>query len=176
MAVLIIPSLKGDSLEEYSMRVAEKWKVGHKGQDNGLILLICKNDRKIRIEVGYGWEGKINDARAGDIIRGMGPYFRNGKYADGISFAIDKAQAFITGKPVGNVSCHVSSARKKDDDTFDTIFTLIVLIIVILSIIFRGRGFYFCGISFSSGGGGFSSGGGSFGGGSFGGGGASGGW
>lgn len=180
MAVLIIPSLKGDSLEDFSMRVAEKWKIGHKGADNGLLLLISKNDRKIRLEVGYGWEGKINDARAGDIIRGMGPFFRSGRYADGISYAIGKAQEFITGKAPDDIPRQTVRNENKDS-LAKTIFAILIVIIIILSFIFRGRNFYFCGIcfsggGFSGGGGGFSSGGGSFGGGSFGGGGASGGW
>jgi uncharacterized protein len=193
MAVLIIPSLKGDSLEEYSMRVAEKWKVGHKGQDNGLILLISKNDRKIRLEIGYGWEGKINDARAGDIIRGMQQYFRSGRFADGIIYAVGKAQEFITGKSPGALVSPPDRSPGGEGNPINLI-VVIIIILVVLYLIFTGRdgwliiffggggyrggggGFSSGGGSFGGGGGSFGGGGGSFGGGSFGGGGASGGW
>ena len=65
VAVLTIDSLEGDSLEDFSMRVAEQWKIGQKGSDNGAILLVARQDRKIRIEVGYGLEGKLTDLMAG---------------------------------------------------------------------------------------------------------------
>lgn len=174
MAVLIISSLRGDSLEMFSMRVAEKWKIGSKGKDNGLLLLVSIKDRKIRLEVGYGFEGNLNDARAGDIIRGMKPYFRAGKYGAGIEFAVIRAQEFITGKqgiPPPSSPRNYKSSRKQGSFIFNIIF---IVIILILNIGFRRRGF----IILSSGGYGSSGGFGGFsgGGGSFGGGGASGGW
>jgi uncharacterized protein len=184
VAVLIIPSLKGDSLEEFSMRVAEAWKIGKKGKDNGALLLISRDDRKIRWEIGYGWEGQVNDARAGDIIRGMGPSFRQGKYAEGIDYAICELQTFITGKRPAGAPAHVQTTRNRRDP--GGLFFLIVLGLIFLSsiggwgrrhfgvgpvIFLGGRGGYR-----SGGGGGFGGGGFSGGGGSFGGGGASGGW
>lgn len=95
MAVLIVPSLKGDSIEDFGIRVADKWKVGRKGVDNGLILIVARDDRAMRIEVGYGFEGRINDARAGDVIRAMGPAFREGHYAQGILGAVDRLEGYI---------------------------------------------------------------------------------
>ncbi|MDH3828258.1 MAG: TPM domain-containing protein [Desulfobacterales bacterium] len=65
IVVLTIPSLGGEVLEEFSLKVAEKWQIGQKGFDNGAILLIAKNDRKLRIEVGYGLEGSLTDLMAG---------------------------------------------------------------------------------------------------------------
>jgi len=61
VVVLTVPSLAGDSLEDFSMRVAERWKIGRKGLDNGAILVIARDDRKVRIEVGYGLEGRLTD-------------------------------------------------------------------------------------------------------------------
>jgi uncharacterized protein len=85
IAVLTIPSLKGDSLEDFSIRVAENWKIGKKGFDNGAILLVARDDRKLRIEVGYGLEGVMPDAIASRIIREViTPRFRSGDYAGGI--------------------------------------------------------------------------------------------
>lgn len=93
IVVLTIPSLEGDSLEDFSMRVAESWKIGQKGLDNGAILLISKNDRKLRIEVGYGLEGKLTDLMAGRIIRDViTPQFKAGQFDQGI---VEGVQAMI---------------------------------------------------------------------------------
>ena len=85
IAVLTIPSLEGDSLEDFSIRVAETWKIGKKGFDNGAILLVARDDLKLRIEVGYGLEGVLPDAIASRIIlEVITPRFRSGDYAGGI--------------------------------------------------------------------------------------------
>ena len=179
-AVLIIPSLKGDSLEMFSMRVVEKWKLGDKKRDDGLLLLISRKERKMRLEVGYGLEGYINDARAGDIIRAMGPYFRNGKFTDGIIFAILRSQEFITGKkadippPPAQSSNDLTSNHKR---ALRTLFLIIAIIIVFTGrpgrrgIVLYSGGYRSGGFGGGGFGGGFSGGGGGFGGG-----GASGGW
>jgi uncharacterized protein len=93
IVVLIVPSLEGDALEDLSMRVAEQWKIGHKGLDNGAILLISKADRKVRIEVGYGLEGRLTDLAAGRIIReAILPAFRAGRFDQGV---VNGVQAMI---------------------------------------------------------------------------------
>jgi uncharacterized protein len=89
VAVLIIPSLEGESLEDYSMRVAEAWKLGQKGRDNGAILLVSMKDRAIRIEVGYGLEPKLTDARSNQIIRNdIAPRFGQGDFFGGIDAGV----------------------------------------------------------------------------------------
>ena len=95
MAVLIIRSLYGDAVEDYSLAVAEKWQIGWKGQDNGVLLLLAMDDHRSRLEIGYGLEGVINDARAGDILRDMAPYMRKGEYANAIDFVIRSVEAFV---------------------------------------------------------------------------------
>jgi len=95
LAVLTIRSLEGDSLERFSLRVARSWKIGQKGKDNGALLLVSKQDRKIRLEIGYGWEGKITDTKAANVIRGMGPFFRKGQFAAGIGFAIGEVRRLL---------------------------------------------------------------------------------
>jgi uncharacterized protein len=89
VAVLTIPSLEGDPIEDFGIRVAEAWKIGQKGFDNGAILLIAQKDRKLRIEVGYGLEGVLPDAIANRIISEViVPRFRENDYAGGIEAGI----------------------------------------------------------------------------------------
>jgi uncharacterized protein len=89
IVVLTIPSLEGDSLEAFSIRVAEAWKVGQRNLDNGAILLIARNDRKIRIEVGYGLEGRLTDLLAGRIIRHViAPHFKSGQFDQGVTAGV----------------------------------------------------------------------------------------
>ena len=95
MAVLLIKSLHGDSIEDFGLAVAEKWKIGHKGQDNGVVLVLAMEDHRSRLEVGYGYEGVINDARAGDVLRGMAPAMRAGQYAAAISGAISDVSKMV---------------------------------------------------------------------------------
>jgi len=90
IAVLTIPSLEGDPLEDFSIRVAESWKIGQKGFDNGAILLIAQKERKLRIEVGYGLEGVLPDAIANRIIgEVIVPRFRGNDYAGGIEAGVN---------------------------------------------------------------------------------------
>jgi len=90
IALLTVPSLEGDSLEDFSIRVAESWKIGKKGVDNGAILLIARDDRRLRIEVGYGLEGVLPDAIANRIINQViTPRFRSGDFAGGIEAGVD---------------------------------------------------------------------------------------
>ncbi len=85
IVVLTIPSLEGEVLEEFSIKVAEQWKIGQKGKDNGIIVLVSKQDRKIRIEVGRGLEGKITDLMSGRIIDlVIKPKFKRGDFDSGL--------------------------------------------------------------------------------------------
>jgi uncharacterized protein len=85
IAVLIIPGLGGESIESYSLRVANTWGIGHKDLDNGILVVLAVDDRKVRIELGLGFERYISDARAAEIIqRDMIPSFRKEKYARGL--------------------------------------------------------------------------------------------
>jgi uncharacterized protein len=101
IAVLTIPSLQGDALESFSIRVAEAWKIGQKGFDNGAILLIVRDDRKLRIEVGYGLEGILPDAIASRIIREViVPRFRENDYAGGIEAGVNAILQVTKGEPL----------------------------------------------------------------------------
>lgn len=105
IAILIIPSLQGEAIEDFALRVAEKWKLGQKDKDNGVLLLVAIDDRKMRIEVGYGLEGVLPDAICSQIIRNeMAPNFRRGDYNAGVTAAINAIVATIAGEYVASES------------------------------------------------------------------------
>ena len=90
VVVAIFPALEGESLEDFSVRLAERWRIGQKGLDNGAILLAFVRDRTLRLEVGYGLEPLLPDAEAGRIIREVvAPRFRESRYAAGLGSAVE---------------------------------------------------------------------------------------
>lgn len=98
VALLTLPSLEGEPLEEFTHRVATTWKLGRKGTDNGVLILVVPGDRKIRIEVGYGLEGTLTDAKSSRIIREeMAPRFRTGDFAGGITAGVRAVLGTIEG-------------------------------------------------------------------------------
>jgi len=98
IAVLTIDSLEGDALEDYSMRVVETWKLGRAERDDGLLLLIARDDRKMRIEVGYGLEGRLTDLQSGRILNEiLRPEFREGRFGEGIEQGVDAIIGTIQG-------------------------------------------------------------------------------
>jgi uncharacterized protein len=98
IVVAIFRSLQGESQEDYSIRLAQAWRVGQKGLDNGVIFLVFLDDRKVRLEVGYGLESKLTDALSSQILRQVvAPHFREGKVADGIAAGLDAVQQAIAG-------------------------------------------------------------------------------
>ena len=101
VAVLIVPTTDPETIEQYSIRVAEAWKIGRKKIDDGALLVVAKNDRKLRIEVGYGLEGALNDVTAKRIIDEIiTPKFRSGDFAGGISAGVDRIIGVIDGEPL----------------------------------------------------------------------------
>lgn len=194
LVILTIKSLEGESIEDLSITVAhDKWKLGQKGKDNGVLLLISVKDRKYRIEVGYGLEGVLPDSLVGSIGRNyLVPYFRKGDYSNGIytatlAIANEIASEYgkqITGMP--KLKRSIQSVKKDQTSGFiKKIFSLVFFIVLLLLFIKNPRLLLVL-LLFSSmggrsswgGGGGFGGGAGGFGGGGggFGGGGASGGW
>jgi len=101
VAVLIVPTTQPESIEQYSLRVAEAWRLGRKNVDDGAILVVALNDRKLRIEVGYGLEGALPDATANRIIdEDVVPQFRRGDYYGGITTGVDRILRVIDGEPL----------------------------------------------------------------------------
>jgi uncharacterized protein len=101
IAVLIVPTTAPETIEQYSIRVAETWKIGRKKVDDGALLVVAKDDRKLRIEVGYGLEGALTDVTSKRIIDEIiTPKFRNGDFSGGISDGVEKIIGVIDGEPL----------------------------------------------------------------------------
>lgn len=99
IAVLMLPTTQPEAIEQFSIRVAEAWKVGRKGTDDGLILVVAKDDRRLRIEVGYGLEGAVPDATAKRVIsEDITPRFKSGDFYGGISAGVDRLIALVDGE------------------------------------------------------------------------------
>ena len=99
IAILIVPTTQPEDIAQYSIRVVEAWKLGREKQDDGVLILLAKNDRKMRIEVGYGLEGAIPDVTAKRIISDvMAPYFRQGDFYGGLNAAVERIAALIDGE------------------------------------------------------------------------------
>jgi uncharacterized protein len=95
---VIVPTTKPETIEQYALRVAEAWKIGQKGKDNGAVFLIAKNDKQMRIEVGYGLEGDLTDVASRRIIGDtVAPLFSKGQFAAGINAGVDRIIAVVGG-------------------------------------------------------------------------------
>jgi uncharacterized protein len=148
MAILTIKSLEGQSIEEFSITVAhDKWKLGQKGKDNGVLLVVALQDRKYRIEIGYGLEGVLPDSLVGSIGRdNLAPYFKKGDYSNGIyeaSLAIAKEIADDAGVKISDMplvkKAYQVKRKEKPTGSIGIIgswrFTIIIAIIFIIAII-----------------------------------------
>jgi uncharacterized protein len=144
VAVLTIDSLDGEVLEDYSLKVAQTWKLGRKGVDDGVLLLIAKNDRKMRIEVGYGLEAKLTDAQCrrilDDVIR---PAFRDGAYGQGVSAGVAAITGTIQGKDAIPEAAR-STTKKFSDNPIGVqvmgigIFLLVIGLFSLLALVGKG--------------------------------------
>lgn len=99
IAVLMVPSLDGEAIESYAQRAFEQWKLGRSGVDDGILFVIAKDDRRLRIEVGYGLEGAVTDLQAGRIIREqVAPRFQQGDFAGGVAAGVDSLVKLVDGE------------------------------------------------------------------------------
>lgn len=177
VAVVTIQSIAPLEIEEYAVRLFEKWGIGKKGTDNGVLIIIAVNERKMRIEVGYGLEGALPDGKCGEIRdKFMIPYFKQGDLGKGIvsgTVAIIQIVANEYG-----VQLKGSYSRQKRDTAapLQILLFLLLLPFIIIGRLFSPFSLLFGGYGGSSGMGGFGGGFGGFGGGLSGGGGASGSW
>jgi uncharacterized protein len=130
VAVLIVPTTQPETIEQYSIRVADEWKLGRKGVDDGALLVIAKNDRKLRIEVGRGLEGAIPDAIAKRIVSDIiAPRFKEGDFYGGIVAGTDRILRTIEGEPLPPPKPRAQTGRGEDE--FSWLIAGFILVIVV---------------------------------------------
>lgn len=141
IAVLTVPSLQGDDIDQFSIRVAEAWKLGQKGKDNGVLLVLAQAERKVRIEVGMGLQGALPDITAGRIIREtMRPHLKSGDFDQGITVAVESIIAATKGEFKGTGQPARAHATKNTSSSFVTLFLLAAVAAVILGLFSRYLG------------------------------------
>lgn len=189
IVIATVPNMQGKDIVGYTVELFEKWKIGNEKYDNGILMLLSLEDRKVRIEVGYGLEGAITDSKAGDILDSVLPQLSDGNYSEGLLNAfyqiakeVNAEYGYEDSAIMGNFNGYNYTPRKKVK-TKTPLFSfrrLLIVLFVIIFIWFDSR--FFRGSIFRTilwiiflGRGGGRGGGGGFGGGSFGGGGRSGG-
>ncbi|ARB26013.1 TPM domain-containing protein [Pseudomonas tolaasii] len=181
IVVVTVPDLQGVPIEDFGYQLGREWGIGQKGKDNGALLIVARDERKLRIEVGYGLEGVLTDAQSWVIINQViAPKFKAGNYSQGISDGVAAMLQVVGGEPLA-VPAHVADANfAKDNPGFSIgLFILLIGVLWLCNRLGLPVGAILLAILSSSGrGGGGGGGGGGFrgGGGGFGGGGASGGW
>jgi len=146
--IAIIKSLKGDYIENYAVNLFKDWRIGQKGLDNGVLLLLAIDEKEMRIEVGYGLEPYLIDSQAGTIIReNIAPYFKEGKYYEGISAGIDGI--FLK---IGDTSFNLDESNKlrrtmgEKFNFFDLIFFFPFVFIVLVRILGRTKSWWLGGV------------------------------
>lgn len=185
LVVVTLADLQGYDIETYGHQLGRHWKIGRKGADNGVLLIVAKQERKVRIEVGYGLEGQLTDAISANIIQSIIlPTFKRGQFEHGIEAGATAIVQALGGEYKMRAG---HRSRNANSPLFGGVFLIIMLISFVSSFFGGGgsrrrrRGLYAGGLGYGLGSGGYRSGGfggGGFsgGGGGFGGGGASGGW
>ena len=145
LAIAVVKTVAPLDSKTYAVKLFEKWQIGKKGKDNGLLVLLALDERRVEIEVGYGLEGVINDAKAGEILDMYGvPYFKSGDYAAGlynIAAALSEQVAAAAGQELGDQYQPTSGGPRGSADnwgTNDTVLSVAVVIIAVFSIFFSG--------------------------------------
>jgi uncharacterized protein len=131
VGIVLLPSTQPEAIEQFGIRLAEAWKLGRKGTDDGVIVIVAKNDRRVRLEVGYGLEGALNDATAKRIIsETMTPRFKSGDYYGGLQAGVAAILGVVSGEalpPPRGSSLETSLAGRQD-----------VLVIALIAVVLIG--------------------------------------
>src|SRR6266699_1424825 len=132
IAVLMLPSTEPETIEEYSIRVADAWKIGRARVDDGVILVVAKNDRKLRVEVGRGLEGAIPDAIAKRVVSDIiAPYFRSGDFYGGVAAGTDALMKLVEGEPLPPRKGTANGDSRSQDHQGTFVLLLIFAFIVV---------------------------------------------
>jgi uncharacterized protein len=132
IAILIVPTTQPEDIAQYSIRVVEQWKLGRKSVDDGVLLLVAKNDRRLRIEVGYGLEGALPDAIANRIINEIiTPKFKQGDFAGGIDAGVDRIIKVIDGEPLPAPQSQ-SQGRGDQWDSLGQAFPVLLILTLVI--------------------------------------------
>ena len=133
LVVLILPTTQPEAIEQFSIRLFDAWKVGRKGVDDGVMLIVAKDDRRLRIEVGYGLEGALNDATAKRIIsETITPFFKNGDFPGGINAGVTAIVKIIDGEQLPELSGVAGSGAKMNITDMPEGLLIGVLVAVVL--------------------------------------------
>ncbi|MBI3221879.1 MAG: YgcG family protein [Nitrosomonadales bacterium] len=129
LAVLIVPTTQPETIEQYGIRVVEAWKLGRKGVDDGALLLVAKEDRTLRIEVGYGLEGALNDAIAHRIVdEVIAPRFKRGEFYSGIESGLTAMMQVVNGEPLPPPKRAVATGKYDIESLLFVAFGLVVVV------------------------------------------------
>ncbi|MFO1318831.1 MAG: TPM domain-containing protein [Burkholderiales bacterium] len=138
IAVLMVPTTQPETIEQYSIRVTDAWKLGRKGVDDGLLLLVAKDDRKVRIEVGRGLEGVIPDAIAKRIIRDdITPRFKQGDFAGGIQTSVIRIMGVVDGEPLPEPPAQAAKDEGGVFDHLEGLFVVAFILVVVVGSVLR---------------------------------------
>lgn len=186
VVVVTVPDLQGYGIEDYGYQLGRHWGIGQQGEDNGALLIVARDERRIRIEVGYGLEGRLTDAASATIINQIiTPYFKQGQFEQGIANGAAAMVQVLGGQPLAVPGRTSGGPQEKPNPKTVLMFFLFIMAVIFFIGGGSGRGGRtgaalvggaLLGASMGGRGGGFGGGGFSGGGGGFGGGGASGGW
>ncbi|MEK7810767.1 MAG: YgcG family protein [Pseudomonadota bacterium] len=138
VVVLILPTTQPEGIEQFAIRVADVWKLGRKGVDDGVLLLVAKDDRKLRIEVGYGLEGALTDAAAKRIVAEIiSPAFKRGEFYAGIDAGVSAILGVVEGEPLPQPTQRSAQGGSAETDSFSQMLGIGFVIFMLGNILLR---------------------------------------
>jgi uncharacterized protein len=130
VAIVTVPSLQGYAIDQFSLKVLDKWSIGQHDKRNGVLIFVAPNERKMRIEVGYGLEGALPDIIAGHIVNNvMKPYFKKGEYYQGLNQAVNAIMLQVAGEYKPEIT---KNKDKGGNSAFPILFIIAVIIYIII--------------------------------------------
>jgi uncharacterized protein len=138
IAVLLVPTTQPEDIAQYSIRVVDVWKLGRKKVDDGVLLLVARNDHKMRIEVGYGLEGALPDVIAKRIVADdIAPHFRQGDYYGGINAGVERIMAVIQGEPLPAPQQSPRETRNSNASVVESYLPILIFVALVAGFVLR---------------------------------------